>query len=180
MYALSVLGYKGSISARDEATSRMRPMPYCRSSVRLRRLWTGGSQQRFFSVVKRRPLTALLSLLSDSINYLQKLKGTGDTVRKQVQDVDEPVKGLRERLGTDPPRVTKRSPLLKRTYELFGSLLTNMDRGGKNGSKSAERSSPTPLTMVGVDTTRDRTALLRCSETGVGMGRTPWLGCRSS
>ena len=37
----------------------------------------------FFSVVKRRPLTTLPSLLSDSINCLQKLKGTGDTVRNK-------------------------------------------------------------------------------------------------
>ena len=56
----------------------------------------------FFSVVKRRLLTTLPSLLSDSINCLQKLKGTGDTVRKQVQAVDEPVEGLRERLAADP------------------------------------------------------------------------------
>ena len=45
-----------------------------------------------------------------------------------------------------PLRVSKRDPPLKRTYELFRSLLTTMDCGGKNG-KSAERSSPTPLTI---------------------------------
>ena len=97
----------------------------------------------FFSVVKRRPLTTLPSLLSDSIHNLQKLKGTGDTVRKQVQAVHEPVKGLRERLVADPTEGEQTGPPLKRTYELFGSLLTSMDSGGKNGSKSAERSSHT-------------------------------------
>ena len=61
----------------------------------------------FFSVVKRRTLTTLPSLLSDSINYLQKLKGTGDTVRKQVQAVDEPVKGLRERLAAEWKQVCR-------------------------------------------------------------------------
>ena len=66
-----------------------------------------------FSVVKRRPLTALLSLLSDSINYLQKLKGTGDTGRKQVQDVDEPVKGLRERLAADTTEGEQAEPTLE-------------------------------------------------------------------
>ena len=56
----------------------------------------------FFSAVKRRSLTTLPSLLSDSINCLQKLKGTGDTVRKQVHAVEERLKGLRERLAADP------------------------------------------------------------------------------
>ena len=59
----------------------------------------------FLSVVNRRPLTTLPSLLSDAINCLQKLKGRRDTVRKQVQAVDEPVKGLRERLAADPSEV---------------------------------------------------------------------------
>ena len=38
----------------------------------------------FFSVLKRHPLTTLPSLLSDSINCLQKLNGPGDIVRKQA------------------------------------------------------------------------------------------------
>ena len=50
------------------------------------------------------------SLQSDSINYLQKLKGTGDTVRKQVQAVDEPVEGLRERLAADPTEGRQAGP----------------------------------------------------------------------
>ena len=73
-----------------------------------------------------------------------------------------------------PLRVNKRSPLLKRTYELFGLLLTTMDSDGKNGSKSAERTSPTALTIVGVNTTRDRTALLRCS-VSQWVGPMAWL-----
>ena len=123
----------------------------------------------FFTVVKRRSLTTLPSLLSDSINYLQKLKGMEDTVRKQVQAVDGLVEGLRDRLAADPIEGEQTGPC-----ELFGSLLTSMD-SGKNGSKSAERSNPTPLTKVGVNTTRDRTALLRCSETEVAMARNRWL-----
>ena len=115
----------------------------------------------FFSVVKRRSLTTLPSLLSDSINCLKKLKGMGDSIRKQIQAVDEPVEGCVSVWLLKRLRARKRRPSLKRTYELFGSLLTSMNSGGKNGSKSAERSSPTP-------------------DSGVGLARTPWLGCRSS
>ena len=50
-----------------------------------------------------------------------------------------------------------------------------MDNGGKNGNKSAERSSPTPLTMVGVSTARDRTALLNCSGGRDGSDPMAWL-----
>ena len=38
------------------------------------------------------------------------MKGTGDTVRKQVQAVDEPVKGLRERLAADPTEGEQTEP----------------------------------------------------------------------
>ena len=134
----------------------------------------------FFSVVKRRTLTTLPSLLSDSINSLQELKRTGDTSGKKSKPLMSLSRGCVSVWLLTPLRVSKRGPPLKRTYELFGSLLTSMDSDGKNGSKSAERSSPSPLKMVGVSATRDRTALLRCSEIGVAMGRTPWLGCRSS
>ena len=64
--------------------------------------WCSVSRDCGLTERKRRPMTTLPSLLSDSIKCLQKLKGTGGTVRKQVQVVDEPVKGLREGLAADP------------------------------------------------------------------------------
>ena len=82
----------------------------------------------FFSVVKRRSLTTLPSLLSDSINYLQKLKGTEDTVRKQVQAVAEPVKGLRERLAADS---TEGEQTLPSPEENVRTLWDSVDEHGQ-------------------------------------------------
>ena len=52
-----------------------------------------------FSVVKRRPLSTVPYLLSDSIPFLQKLKGSDDVSWKQLHPTSEPLKGLRERLA---------------------------------------------------------------------------------
>ena len=54
-----------------------------------------------FSVVKRRPLNTVPSLLSDSINCLQKLKGSDDVGVKQMHTIGEPLKGVRERLAVE-------------------------------------------------------------------------------
>ena len=59
---------------------------------------------------------------------------------------------LRERLAADPTEGEQTGPSPEEDVRTLWSLLTSMDSGGKNGSKSAERSSPTPLTMVGVNT----------------------------
>ena len=81
-----------------------------------------------------RSLTTLPSLLSDSVNSLHKLKGTGDTVRKKSKPLRSLLRGCVSVWLLTPLRVNKWGPLLKRTYELFGSLLTSMDSDGKNGS----------------------------------------------
>ena len=58
---------------------------------------------------------------------------------------------------------SKWASLLKRTCELFGFRLTSMVSDGRSGNKSVVKSSPTLVTMAGVSTTRDRTALSICS-----------------
>ena len=68
-----------------------------------------------FKAVKRRSLTTLPSLLSDSVNCLQKLKGTGDTVRQHVQAVEELSRGCVSVWLLTPLRVSKRGLLLNRT-----------------------------------------------------------------
>ena len=54
-----------------------------------------------FVVVKRRPLITVPSLLSDSINCLQRLKGSGDVSGREVHSTDASPKG-RERLAEEP------------------------------------------------------------------------------
>ena len=53
-----------------------------------------------FVAVKRRPLITVPSLLFESINCLQRLKGTDDVSGKEARDAL--LKGLRERLAEDP------------------------------------------------------------------------------
>ena len=83
----------------------------------------------FFLVVKRRTLTTLPSLLSDFINSLQKLKGTGTRSEKKSKPLMNLLRGSESVWLLTPLRVRKRSLHLKRTYELLGSLWTSMDSG---------------------------------------------------
>ena len=62
----------------------------------------GSRSQGNFVAVKRRPLITVPSLLSDSINCLQRLKGTDDDVSGKEAHTDAPLKGLRERVAEDP------------------------------------------------------------------------------
>ena len=129
--------------------------------------------------MKRRLLTTLPSLLSDSINYLQKLKGTGDTVRKQIQAVDELVEGLRERLAANPTEgeQTGSSP-----EEDARTLWVAVDEHGQRWKewKQVCREIQSHTFDNGWSEYHEGpNCTLESSETGVAMARTPWLGCRS-
>ena len=90
-----------------------------------------------FVAVKRHPLITIPSLLSDSINCLQRLKGTDDVSGKGAH-TNGHLKGLHERLVEDPPLVSKRASLPSmRTCGPFGCRLTNMGSAGRNGSRTA-------------------------------------------
>ena len=102
----------------------------------------------------------VVCLLSDSTKCLQKFEGTGDTVRNKFKPLMSLSRGCVSVWLLTPTEGEQTGSSSGRAYELFGSLLTSMDNGGKNGNKFAERSSPTPFTMVGVNAIRDRTALL--------------------
>ena len=111
-----------------------------------------------FVAVKRRPLIKVPSLLSDSINCPQRLKGTDDVSGEEAH-TDAPLEGLRERLDEDPTVGEVGCESAEHEDVRTVWVLTNMGSAGRNGSRSAVKSSPIPLATAGVSTTRGRTGL---------------------
>ena len=72
-------------------------------SYSLGNFWLADRAKGSFVAVKRRPLTTVPSLLCDSINRLQRLKGSDDVSGREAR-TGALLKGLRERLAEDTQR----------------------------------------------------------------------------
>ena len=80
-----------------------------------------------FSVIKRRLLNTVPSLLSESINCLQKLMGSDDVSRKQMHTTDEPLKGASRASGCCSYRGIKPPRFSKLPFESCWDLVLSVD-----------------------------------------------------